>query len=150
MLTDAKIRAAKPRERPYRIGDSGQLYLQITPAGGRLWRMNYSFGRNQSGKPLQKTLSFGAYPAVSLADARERRDEAKRLLAKGLDPAVVWRNEADHDSASAADAASLIAVLEPIADQVRSRGAAAQCEADVGASERVLTDALKRTGWTAG
>jgi hypothetical protein len=56
----------------------------------------------------------------------------------------------DHDSASAADAASLIAVLEPIADQVRSRGAAAQCEADVGASERVLTDALKRTGWTAG
>ena len=94
MLTDAKIRAAKPRERPYRIGDSGQLYLQITPAGGRLWRMNYSFGRNESGKPLQKTLSFGAYPAVSLADARGRRDEAKRLLAKGLDPAVVWRNEA--------------------------------------------------------
>jgi integrase len=94
MLTDARIRAAKPRERPYRLGDAGQLYLFVTPAGGRLWRMNYSFGRNAHGKPLQKTLSFGAWPAVSLAEARRRRDEAKRLLAQKRDPGVVWKQGA--------------------------------------------------------
>jgi len=94
MLTDAKIRAAKPRERPYRLGDSGQLYLHVTPAGGKLWRMNYSFGRNAKGKPLQKTLSFGAWPAVSLTEARTRRDEAKRLLAQKRDPGVVWKEGA--------------------------------------------------------
>ncbi|WP_448585298.1 Arm DNA-binding domain-containing protein [Thermaurantiacus sp.] len=52
-ITDARIRAARPRERPYRLGDSGQLDLHVTPAGGKLWRMNSSFGRNAKGKPLQ-------------------------------------------------------------------------------------------------
>ena len=92
MLSDAKIRAAKAREKPWRLGDSGQLYLQISPAGGKHWRMNYSFGRNAQGKPTQKTLSFGSWPAVSLADARALRDEAKRLLAAGRDPGVERRS----------------------------------------------------------
>jgi|GEM_PF-3456918 len=60
MLNDAKIKAAKPREKSYRLGDSGQLYLQVTPSGGRHWRMNYAFGKNAQGKPAQKTLSFGS------------------------------------------------------------------------------------------
>lgn len=92
MLNDARIKAAKPREKAYRLGDSGQLYLQVTPAGGRHWRMNYTFGRNDKGKPVQKTLSFGSYPAVTLSDARARRDEAKKLLAQGKDPAVERRS----------------------------------------------------------
>lgn len=88
MLTDAKIKAAKPRETPYRLGDSGQLYLQVSPAGGRHWRMNYTYGRNEQGKPRQKTLSFGTYPAVTLVDARRKRDLAKAQLAAGDDPAI--------------------------------------------------------------
>jgi len=58
MLNDAKLKAAKPREKDYRLSDSGQLYVLVTRAGGRHWRMNYTFGRNEKGKPLQKTLSF--------------------------------------------------------------------------------------------
>lgn len=85
MLNDARIKAAKPKDRPYKLTDSGQLHLQVTPAGGRLWRMNYSYASKQ------KTLSFGAYPAVSLLEARRRRDEAKEMLRHGRDPAVEKR-----------------------------------------------------------
>ncbi|WP_237245761.1 tyrosine-type recombinase/integrase [Sphingopyxis witflariensis] len=87
MLNDGKIKAAKPRKAAYRLGDSGQLYLQVTPSGGKHWRMNYTFGRNLAGKPIQKTLSFGSYPAVTLLNARAKRDEAKRVLSQGRDPA---------------------------------------------------------------
>ena len=93
MLTDAKIKAAKPRDKAYRITDTGQLYLQVSPAGGRHWRMNYTYGRSAKNpsKPAQKTLAFGSYPAVTLLDARKRRDEAKDLLRQGKDPAVEKR-----------------------------------------------------------
>ena len=73
MLTDAKIKAAKAGDKDFRLGDSGQLYLQVTKAGGRLWRMNYTFGLNAQGKTKQKTLSFGAYPAVPLSQSRAKR-----------------------------------------------------------------------------
>lgn len=88
MLNDAKIKAAKAKDKAYRLGDSGQLYLQVTPSGGRHWRMNYTFGKNAHGKPMQKTLSFGSYPAVTLLMARKKRDEAKAVLAEGRDPAL--------------------------------------------------------------
>ncbi|APZ98040.1 integrase [Sphingopyxis sp. QXT-31] len=91
MLTDAKIKAAKPADRDYKLADSGQLFLHVTTAGGRHWRMNYSFGKNAAGKPAQKTLTFGSYPALTLVDARARRDEAKALLREGRDPAVERR-----------------------------------------------------------
>jgi integrase len=93
MLNDARIKAAKPKLKPYRLSDAGQLYLQVTPSGGRHWRMNYAFGKNASGKPAQKTLSFGSYPIVTLLQARARRDEAKRLLASGMDPSVARKSE---------------------------------------------------------
>lgn len=98
MLNDGKIKAAKPRDKSYRLGDSGQLYLQVTPSGGKHWRMNYTFGRNASGKPVQKTLSFGSYPMVTLLEARAKRDEAKRLLSQGRDPALE-RREAEQAQA---------------------------------------------------
>lgn len=81
-LTDAAIRRAKPSDKTVRMHDAGGLYLEITPAGGRYWRQKYRIG----GK--EKRLAHGVYPDVSLADARARRDEARRLLASGVDPGV--------------------------------------------------------------
>jgi integrase len=83
LLSDAKARAAKPRPKPYKLTDGGQLYLLVTPSGGKLWRWNYRY----DGK--QKCMAFGAYPLISIADARGKRDEAYTTLCEGRDPAVV-------------------------------------------------------------
>ena len=101
-LNDAKVKAAKPRDTAYKLTDSGQLFLHVTPAGGKHWRMNYTFGRSASGKPAQKTLTFGAYPIVSLGEARDMRDQAKKLLLDGRDPAVVKQLTKVERSAAAA------------------------------------------------
>ncbi|WP_333605565.1 tyrosine-type recombinase/integrase, partial [Novosphingobium sp.] len=85
MLTDAKVRAAKPRAKPYKLTDANRLYLLVTPSGGKLWRWNYDY----DGK--QKSMAFGAYPLVSLADARSKRDEAYSVLCEGRDPNVAKR-----------------------------------------------------------
>lgn len=85
-LTDAKARNARGTGKPYKLSDGGQLYLHVSAAGGRSWRMNYQFGRNAQGKPAQKTLTIGSYPAISLKDARDARDLAKTILAKGTEP----------------------------------------------------------------
>ncbi|WP_340267066.1 tyrosine-type recombinase/integrase [Sphingobium mellinum] len=74
------VTSAKPREREYKLTDGAGLYLLVKPNGRKLWRLNYAY----LGK--QRTLSFGAWPDVGLADARERRDEARKLIAAGLDP----------------------------------------------------------------
>ncbi|MDB5696502.1 MAG: integrase [Sphingomonas bacterium] len=91
MLTDAKIKAAKPTERAYKLADSGQLYLSSSPAGGRHWRMNYAFGKKADGTTKQKTLSLGSYPSMALTEARSRRDEAKAQVRDGLDPGMQRR-----------------------------------------------------------
>lgn len=80
-LTALAIKSAKSRTKPYKLADSDGLYLLVTPSGGRCWRMNY----RHLGK--QKTLAFGTWPDTSLADARERRDAARKVLARGDDPA---------------------------------------------------------------
>lgn len=84
-LTDAAIRRAKPAEKPQKLTDGGGLYLYITTAGARSWRWKYRI----AGK--EKLLSIGLYPDVSLARAREARDEARRLLARGVDPGAQKR-----------------------------------------------------------
>ena len=81
-LTNVAIRNAKPDSKPYKMSDEKGLYLQVTSTG-KYWRMNYRF----AGK--QKTLAFGVYPDVSLAEAREKRDEARKLLANDTDPSLV-------------------------------------------------------------
>lgn len=83
MLSDTKVRAARPRDKSYKLTDANRLFLLVTPSGGKLWRWNYAY----DGK--QKSMAFGAYPLVSLADARCRRDEAYTLLCEGRDPAIV-------------------------------------------------------------
>lgn len=79
-LTDIQIRRLKPEDRPYRKSDGGGLFVEVRPNGSKLWRMAY----RHDGK--QKLLSFGAYPATSLASARAKRQDAKTLLADGIDP----------------------------------------------------------------
>ena len=79
-LTDTVIRHAKPHGKTARLFDSGGLYLEVSPTGGKWWRLKYRF----AGK--EKRLSLGVYPAVGLKDARQRRDEARKLLADGIDP----------------------------------------------------------------
>lgn len=85
-LSDTKVRGAKATGTAYKLSDGEQLYLHVSAVGGRVWRMNYQFGRNANGKPAQKTLTIGPYPAISLKDAREARDQAKSMLAKGIEP----------------------------------------------------------------
>ncbi|WP_062344402.1 integrase arm-type DNA-binding domain-containing protein [Novosphingobium sp. CCH12-A3] len=79
-LTDVAIRNAKPRSKPYKLGDSLGLFLLVQPAGGKLWRLKYRV----DGK--EKKLSIGSYPEVGLAEARRRRDDARELLSSGKDP----------------------------------------------------------------
>lgn len=79
-LTDTAIRNAKPGEKPAKIFDERGLFLLVTPAGGKWWRLRYKFG----GK--EKLLSLGTYPDTGLKDARTRRDDARKLLADGVDP----------------------------------------------------------------
>lgn len=79
-LTDLAIRNAKPTGKLYRLFDERGMYLEVSAAGGKWWRFKYRF----EGK--EKRLSLGVYPDISLKDARERRDEARKLVAKGVDP----------------------------------------------------------------
>ncbi len=79
-LTDTQCKTAKKESKPYKLSDEKGLFLFVTPAGGKLWRLKYRFNSKE------KLLSFGAYPDVRLARAREKRDEARRLLAEGIDP----------------------------------------------------------------
>jgi integrase len=79
-LTDTEIRKAKPQTKPYKLSDGAGLYIWITPSGGRKWRASY----RHDGK--QKTATFGGYPEVSLAMARERHRDARKLLAEAIDP----------------------------------------------------------------
>ena len=86
-LTEAFIRSVKPLESVKKYSDGGGLHLRVEPRGSKLWRMQYTFGNKQ------KSLTFGKYPIVSLAEARRKRDEAKKLIANGIDPAERVRIE---------------------------------------------------------
>ena len=79
-LTETKVRTIKPAEKPKKLFDGGGLFLLVTPTGGKLWRLKYRFGG------IEKLLALGAYPQTSLADARQKRDQAKALLLNGVDP----------------------------------------------------------------
>jgi len=79
-LTDTQIRNAKPKSRPYKLSDSGGLLLLVHPNGSKYWRQKYRFAHKE------KTLSHGVYPEVTLKEAREKRDDARKLLSNGVDP----------------------------------------------------------------
>ncbi|MCM7504752.1 tyrosine-type recombinase/integrase [Enterobacter kobei] len=86
-LTDIKVRTAKPTDKQYKLTDGNGMHLLVHPNGSKYWRLQYRF----SGK--QKMLALGVYPDVSLADARARRDEARKLLANSIDPGDKKKND---------------------------------------------------------
>lgn len=104
MLTPSAIPNAKPQAKPYKLADGGGLFLLVNPNGGKWWRLKYR--RPDTGK--ENLLSFGTFPDVSLKQARERRDEARKLLAEGIDPGV--KRQADRRAAQVAAENSLEAV----------------------------------------
>ena len=81
-LTLFSVQNAKPKDRPYKLTDGDGLHLLVNPNGSKLWRLRYRFGDKQN------MLSFGAFPEVTLASAREKRDDARKLLADGKDPSL--------------------------------------------------------------
>lgn len=82
-LTDTAIKKAKPQDKTFRMADGGGMYIEIKPNGSKYWRLAYRYANKQ------KTLALGVYPDVSLADARERRNEARKLLANDADPGAI-------------------------------------------------------------
>ncbi len=81
-LTDVAVRTAKSRETPYKLSDGGGLYLLVKPDGARYWRMDYRWVGKRS------TLAFGVYPTITLGSAREKRENAKKSIAAGVNPAA--------------------------------------------------------------
>lgn len=79
-LTNTACNSAKPKEKPYKLADGGGMFLEVTPTGSKLWRLKYRYG----GK--EKLLSLGKYPQTTLAEARVKREQLKKVLSDGVDP----------------------------------------------------------------
>ncbi|WP_175889434.1 tyrosine-type recombinase/integrase [Burkholderia cepacia] len=119
-LTDTVIKNAKPAAKPTRLFDGGGLYLEISPAGGKWWRLKYRFGSKE------KRISLGVYPDVSLQTARKRRAEARERLAGGADPGEV--KKADKRAAKLAASNSFEAVALAWMEERRASVEPAQYE----------------------
>ena len=127
-LTDTAIKAAKPHATAYKLADGGGLFLTVTPSGGRLWRMKF----RHSGK--EGLLSFGAYPEISLKDARSRRDDARKLLAHGRNPALEKRRAAEAAAVSAGN------TFKAVADELIAKSEAeGQAERTIAKARWLLT-----------
>jgi|GEM_PF-6069783 len=84
-LTETRLRALKTKDKPYKVADQRGLYVEVTPAGSKLWRFRYRIGK------IEKKLSIGSYPEVSLKEARDATYEARQAVASGGDPALEKR-----------------------------------------------------------
>ena len=115
-LTQFDLKNAKPAAKPYKMADGGGLHIVVQPNGSKHWRMKYRF----LGK--ERLLSFGAYPLFSLAEARSKRDEAKKLLAAGVDPGVKKKLDRLAAQTSARNTFALIA--EELIETHEARGSA--------------------------
>jgi integrase len=102
-LTDVAIRNAKPGDKPYKLTDGAGMFLLVTPAGGKLWRLKYRVdGR-------EKLLAIGAYPETSLSDARKRREDARGMIAQGKDPSREKQRDKVRSRAQASDTFTALA-----------------------------------------
>lgn len=135
-LTDSALKALKPRAKAYKVTDEKGLYVHVTPAGGKLWKLKF---RNKVG--AEKKLSLGAYPEISLKEARELRDAARSNLAKGVDPAE--QKQRDKRAALISAANSFEAVAKAYIAKNRRDGLA---EATVRKREWFLDIVRKRLG----
>lgn len=120
-LTDTAIRKAKPKDKPYKVSDSGGLYLLVNPTGSKLWRVKYRL------HGVERKLALGAYPAITLADARAAREDAKKQLAHAVDPNTAKRQARIAASISAGNSFSAVA-NELIAKREKEGVAAATLE----------------------
>ncbi len=102
-LTDTAIRKAKPKDKPYKVSDSGGLYLLVNPIGSKLWRVKYRL------HGVERKLALGAYPAITLAEARAARDDAKKQIAHAVDPNTAKRQARIAASISAGNSFSAVA-----------------------------------------
>ena len=102
-MTDIKVKSAKEKNKAYKLTDGQGLYLLVTPPGGKLWRFKYRFG----GK--EKVLAFGSYPEISVADAREKRDAARKQVAHGIDPGEVRKAQKAAQGQAAEDSFEVVA-----------------------------------------
>lgn len=102
-LSDTAVKNAIPKGKRYKLADSDGLFLLVMPNGSKYWRLKFFF----AGK--EKTLALGVYPEVSLADARERRTEAKRQIAVGIDPSVAKRHAKQEEILKATNTFGVIA-----------------------------------------
>lgn len=117
-ISDTKLRSAKPADKPYKITDSGGLYLVVSPSGAKLWRWKYRvLGR-------EKTLSLGQYPEISLKDARSKREEASEQLANQQDPGAEKKKAAVAQAVQANNTFKLVAE-EYLANKAADRDAEA-------------------------
>jgi integrase len=136
-LTDFAIRAAKPREKPFKLSDGGGLHLLVHPKGSKLWRMKYRFGEKE------KLLSFGPYPITALADARRKRDEAKKLIAEGTDPSAQKKRDKIAATTAAHNTFGAIAA-EYLANKAANDGAQATIDKNQWLLEDLAAPLAKR------
>jgi len=115
-LTQFDLKNAKPADKPYKMSDGGGLHVVVQPNGSKLWRLKYRF------LGTERLLSFGAYPLFSLAEARAKRDDAKKLLAAGVDPSVKKKLDRLAAETSARNTFALIA--EEFIETHEARGSA--------------------------
>ncbi len=116
MLTDLAVRKAGPREKAYKLSDGGGLYLLVTTSGQRYWRMDYRFADKRA------TSALGVYPTVTMAEARAKRLEIKRLIAEGINPAA--KRRIDKITGTLANVNSFRAVAEEWLDKASREGRA--------------------------
>jgi integrase len=115
-LTDTAVRNAKPKDKPYKLGDAQGLYLLVNPKGSKLWRVKYRM------HGAERKLSLGSYPEITLAGARGARDEARRHLAQAVDPNAVKRQARTEASVRAGN--SFAKVAEELIDKRAKEGLA--------------------------
>jgi integrase len=116
VLTDTAIRNAKPADKPYKVTDSQGLYLLVNPRGSKLWRIKYRIDG------VERKLSLGAYPEITLAEARAARDAARRQLAHAIDPNVAKRQARIEASIRASN--SFASVAEELIEKKAREGLA--------------------------
>jgi len=102
-LTDSKIRQAKAKDKPYRLADGKGLYLEVHPNGSRYWRHKYRLNKKE------KRMAYGVYPDVSLKDARDQRDNTRKLLAEGIDPSLAKKAQQVANNEASANSFEVIA-----------------------------------------
>lgn len=117
MLTISAIKAASPQAKPYRLFDGSGLFVLVQPSGSKLWRWKY----RRPGSKKENLLSFGAFPAVSLVEAREAREDASRLLRRGIDPGL--KKKAEKLCAAISAATTLGAIADEYFDKKEEKTA---------------------------